>query len=78
MGYAAEQQRRVRLELNNSGAWKTITRFDASDDHASGVVQEAAYQLAKLDIKSKWRICTDELHPIVLCYCTHDQGWVTT
>ena len=52
----AVQPRPVRLELNNSGAWKVITRFDAGDDHASGVVQESSYALAKLDPKSKWRI----------------------
>lgn len=74
----AVQPRPVRLELNNSGAWKVITRFDAGDDHATGVVQESSYSLAKLDPKSKWRICTDAPQPLVLANCTHDQGWVTT
>lgn len=68
----------LRLELNNTGAWKVILRFLADDAHATGVVQESTYQLARLDTKAKWRISTDEAQPKVLCYCTHDQGWVTT
>lgn len=68
----------LRLELNNSGAWKMVTRFASSDDHATGVVQETAYALAKIDTKAKWRIITEAAQPKVLAYCTHDQGWVTT
>ena len=68
----------LRLELNNTGAWKVILRFLADDAHATGVVQESTYQLARLDTKSKWRISTDAPQPLVLANCTHDQGWVTT
>lgn len=67
-----------RLELNNSGAWKVVTRFLSGDDHAAGVIQESAFALSRIDTKAKWRICTDAPQPHVLCYCTHDQGWVTT
>ena len=68
----------LRLELNNTGSWKVVNRFNSDDDHATSVVQESAYALARLDTKAKWRISTDEAQPKVLCYCTHDQGWVTT
>lgn len=68
----------LRLELNNTGAWKVVTRFVAGDEHATGVVQETAYALAKIDTKAKWRIITETAQPKVLAYCTHDQGWVTT
>lgn len=72
---AASKQRPVRLELNNSGAWKVITRFDADDDHATNVIQESTYALAKIDTKARWRVCTDAPHPVVLMYCSHDKGW---
>lgn len=68
----------LRLELNNSGAWKVVTRFLSGDEHAASVIQESAYALAKIDTKAKWRISTDEAQPKALCYCTHDQGWVKT
>ena len=68
----------LRLELNNTGAWKVVLRFRADDDHATGVVQEHTYQLARLDTKAKWRISTDEAQPKALAYCTHDQGWIKT
>lgn len=68
----------LRLELNNTGSWKFVNRFKADDHHATSLIQEHAYGLAKLDPKAKWRISTDEAQPKVLCYCTHDQGWVKT
>jgi len=74
----AHPNQALRLELNNTGAWKVILRFLADDAHATGVVQESTYQLARLDTKSKWRISTDEAQPKALAYCTHDQGWIKT
>lgn len=35
----------VRLEFNNSGSWKVLGRFDASDDEQSALVLDAAEQL---------------------------------
>lgn len=32
----------VRLELNNSGAWKVLGRFDAADDEQTSLVLDAA------------------------------------
>lgn len=37
----------VRLELNNSGAWKVLGRFDAADDEQSSLVLDAAEDLIK-------------------------------
>ena len=34
-----------RLELNNSGAWKVLGRFDADDDEQTSLVLDAAEQL---------------------------------
>lgn len=36
-----------RLELNNSGCWKLIGRFDAADDDQRALVLDAAEQLVK-------------------------------
>lgn len=35
----------VRLDLNNSGSWKTIGRFDAADEDHASLVMDAAEQL---------------------------------
>lgn len=40
-------KRPVRLELNNTGAWKVLGRFDASDDDQSALVLDAAEDLVK-------------------------------
>lgn len=37
----------VRLELNNSGSWKVLGRFDAADDEQSALVLDAAEELVK-------------------------------
>lgn len=36
-----------RLELNNSGAWKILGRFDADDDEQTALVLDAAETLVK-------------------------------
>ena len=37
----------IRLELNNSGAWKVLGRFDAADDEHCSLVLDAAEELVK-------------------------------
>jgi hypothetical protein len=37
----------VRLELNNSGSWKVLGRFDAADDEQCALVLDAAEDLVK-------------------------------
>lgn len=37
----------VRLELNNSGSWKVLGRFDAADDEQTSLVLDAAEDLVK-------------------------------
>lgn len=37
----------VRLELNNSGSWKVLGRFDAADDDQCALVLDAAEQLVQ-------------------------------
>lgn len=36
----------VRLEINNSGAWKIIGRFDAADDAQADDILNSAHELA--------------------------------
>lgn len=40
-------QKPVRLELNNSGSWKVLGRFDAADDEQTSLVLDAAQDLVK-------------------------------
>jgi hypothetical protein len=37
----------VRLEMNNSGSWKVLGRFDAADDDQTELVLDAAEQLVR-------------------------------
>ncbi|MEY2689295.1 MAG: hypothetical protein RL375_3494 [Pseudomonadota bacterium] len=37
----------VKLEFNNSGAWKALGWFDAADDHQAGEVMDHAEALLK-------------------------------
>lgn len=37
----------VRLELNNSGAWKVLGRFDAADDEQTALVLDASEEMVK-------------------------------
>lgn len=40
-------QKPCRLELNNSGSWKLLGKFDAADDEQSALVLDAAEELVK-------------------------------
>lgn len=46
----------VRLEINNSGAWKMLGRFDAADDFGADIVLNAAEQLAQALVESGNRL----------------------
>ena len=59
-------QKPVQLQLNNSGSWKTIVRFDAADDAVSDQVVQAAVQLQTVDSSAIFRIATCDALPQVL------------
>lgn len=40
-------QKPCRLELNNSGAWKVLGRFDAADEDQVALVLDASEELVK-------------------------------
>lgn len=60
--------RPVQLQVNNSGAWKTVLRFDAGDDAAGHQVQQAVQMLHQADPGPGWRIATRERLPVVLMH----------
>lgn len=51
-----EHKQPVQLQVNNSGAWKTVCHFDACQ-HKSGVmVMDASRKLQKVDASLRFRI----------------------
>ena len=55
----------VKMELNNSGSWKTVARFDAADEHQADPAMQAAELLHQVNPGYSWRIATDEPLPLV-------------
>lgn len=65
----------VQLQLNNSGAWKTIASFDAEDAVATGYIHEAAKMLHMVNPGGKFRIATRDSLPVVLMRLGDDLEW---
>ena len=75
-----------RLELNNSGSWKVLGRFDAADDEQTSLVLDAAEDLIKTlhnseDPKSCPTLRVSSNHPIdtvdvVLLRWSLEGGWL--
>lgn len=75
----------VRLELNNSGAWKVLGRFDAADDEQTALVLDAAEDLVLTlhnseDPKGCPTMRVSMNHPtdsidVVLMRWKHGAGW---
>ncbi len=73
--------RPCRLELNNSGSWKVIGRFDASDEEHTSLVLDAAEELIKTLNNgaparqcSSLRVSIDDSLADVLLRWTADRG----
>lgn len=72
----------VRLEFNNSGAWKVLGRFDAADDEQTSLVLDAAEDLIKTLHNSEdpkrcptLRVSIDDwLGSVLLRWCI-ERGW---
>lgn len=76
------QAKPVRLELNNSGSWKVLGRFDAADDEQSSLVLDAAEDLIKTLHNSEdpkrcptMRVSMDDGLSSVLLRWALDTGW---
>lgn len=72
----------VKLELNNSGAWKRLGSFDAEDDTQSDLVLDAAENLVKALHNSEdpkrcptMRVCIDDALGAVLMRWDLTNGW---
>jgi hypothetical protein len=71
-----------RLELNNSGSWKLLGRFDAADDDQSFLVLDAAEDLIRTLLNSEdpkgcptLRVSVDEALGAVLMRWDLEGGW---
>lgn len=68
--------RPVQLQLNNSGAWKTLARFDAGDDDLADKARAAGQLLGELGgARTTLRIATCETLPLALLHWTPRDGW---
>lgn len=71
-----------RLELNNSGSWKLLGKFDAADDGSTSDIMNAAASLvdalneASGGRPATLRISTDDTHPCTLMrHNSREEGW---
>lgn len=55
-----------QLQVNNTGAWKTVCRFDAGDQDAGAKVMTAAIHLQQVDSSLKFRIATADHRALAL------------
>lgn len=65
----------AKLQVNNSGAWKDIARFDAADLLNASRIADAAETLGRVDQQLKFRIVADATYPKVMLNWTADTGW---
>jgi hypothetical protein len=65
----------LQLQLNNSGSWKTVARFDGLDPVAYDHAMEAVATLTQINSNYTWRIVTDAAHPVVLTHWDSERGW---
>ena len=49
-----------QLQINISGAWKTVVLFDSGRDQALEKIQQGATLMHQVNAKSSWRIATCE------------------
>lgn len=69
----------VRLEINDSGSWRVICRFDAADDERANAILDAAERLAQAlvwtDLRPKLalRVSIDATN--VLMRWSAREGW---
>ena len=71
-----------RLEINNSGSWKTLGHFDAANELHAQTIMNSAEELVKLlnqgNTIKRWptlRISMDDGLASVLMHWTVERGW---
>jgi hypothetical protein len=65
---------KVLLQVINTGAWKTVARYDNANDYHIELAYQAVGLLAEINPAYRWRIATDEQHPVVLRYFEANRG----
>lgn len=65
----------VLLQVNNSGAWKTVAKWDATDDAASTKAHDAVDLLGQINDTYTWRIATGDGDQLVLKRWDSKKGW---
>lgn len=72
-----KEPRMVKLQLNTSGAWKDVLRFDidAVDDQAIQVASVQLVELAYPEGRAKLRIATADAWQTALVYWDSKRGW---
>lgn len=71
---------KYRLEMNTSGSWKLVMKFDPFDGALRTQIEEATDALAKLAIASEgrsvmaWRMSTDTPQPRPVAYWRREGG----
>lgn len=56
----------LQLQVNTSGAWKTLLRFAAGDVRTASLARDGAYMLAEAEPALAFRVATCESLPRVL------------
>ena len=68
-----------QLQVNNSGAWKTVVSFDGSDEAKKAQIWQAVQALEEASSSSQnWRIASCDRHPVVQAHMgKHTYGvWI--
>lgn len=74
---ATERAKPAKLQLNNSGAWKDVVRFDAADTEQTDAVTDAAEALGQVPgNRLTFRLVKDDGTGEVLMYWTAQEKWV--
>ncbi|WP_198086634.1 hypothetical protein [Variovorax sp. E3] len=72
------RERPLKLQLNNSGAWKDVVHFDGADETEAERVLEAATTLGDLDTGNvTFRVVTEDAYPEVVTSWSKHFGWRT-
>lgn len=66
----------VKLQVNDSGSWRNVIRFDAAHDMQCAEVLAAAEMLGKAAQRSTFRVAMDDALQLPLMYWTREKGWV--
>lgn len=66
----------VKLQVNDSGSWCNVIRFDAAHDMQCAEVLAAAEMLGKATQRVTFRIAIDDSLSTVLMRWSKEMGWV--